>query len=352
MLFQDYLKSSKEIISAAIDDITEKKRVADFPASFHELNLLSEVESFAKRGKFLRGSLFLLTCQMLGQKLTPDHAVVAAGIELVHSGLLIQDDIIDNDRKRRGEDAVFVKYEKRGEQIGVVDKGHYGKSMAIVAADVALFTAFEVISSVKSENQAELIRYFANELYLVAVAEGVDSELGQKKKEAEMEDILAVYRYKTARYTFSMPFEMACLFANGDKKTQEALSLLGQRAGIIFQLKDDEIGFFGKESDIGKPVGSDIRENKKTLLRYFLFSKANEEDFKYLNEQFGNMDLNDDDIEKIKKLAEKYAVNDEVNKYVEENMQEVNSLVKELGIDNEYSDVLNQLLEYNIKRTA
>ena len=62
---------------------------------------------------------------------------------------------------------------------------------------------------------------------------------------------------------------MGCIVADLDKKTTAILESIGEMAGIIFQMKDDELGLFGDEKTTGKPVGGDIRENKKTIIGCF-----------------------------------------------------------------------------------
>ncbi len=351
MTFGEYHFTAREKIEDYFSKTIRQKEDANLSPSIKNLNFLSEIENFAMRGKLLRGTLFLLTCQMLGHEITDEHLAIAVSIELIHSGLLIHDDIIDNDRVRRGKKSVFAQYEERGREINAIDALHYGRSMAIVVADAAFFLSYEILSKCKSFKVHNLIEFLSNELYLVALAEGLDSELGQVNKEATEGDILSVYHYKTARYTFSMPFVMGCIYSGASKDVYETLDKLGEKAGVIFQLKDDEIGFFGKEEDIGKPVGSDIRENKKTLLRYLLFKKANNKDKQVLKKSFGNPNLSPKQIDEARLLAVKYGILDETKKYIDDNSQEVYRLFHLLPFKNKYIIILKQLLDYNLKRT-
>lgn len=352
MTFEEYFSNSKSEIESHLRKIIRERNNLEIPNSLDDLNLLPEIEDFALRGKFLRGTLFLLTCQILGQNITDENLSIAVSIELVHSALLMQDDIIDNDNLRRGKPTVFAKYETRGREIKVTDPLHYGRSMAIVASDVCIFLAYEILSQIKNKNTPEMLKCFSREIYLTALAEGLDTELGQIYREATKEDILSVYRYKTARYTFSMAFLMGCIYSNADEDTKKILDEIGEKAGIIFQLKDDEMGFFGEEKDIGKPVGSDIRENKKTLLRYFLFNKASSDEKNKLDEYFGNSRLSTEQIAEVRLLAEKYGILRESEKYIDSNMKEIDILFTSISIKNEYMDILKKLLIYNLKRTS
>ncbi len=351
MQFKNYLDSTKKDISIYFKKIIEDKSKTE-PAQLKDLKILSEIEEFALRGKLIRGTLFILTCRILGQKITDDHLKIAAAIELIHSGLLIHDDIIDNDRMRRGEKSVFAKYEERAADLDVIDASHYGKSMAIVVADAAYFYAFEIISQIKYDRTLELLNFLAKEIYLVCLAEGLDSQLGQSNLETRRESILEVYKYKTARYTFSMPFTMGCIYSNSNNEIKKTLDELGEKAGLIFQLKDDEIGFFGKEEEIGKPVGSDIRENKKTIFRDILFKKADANDRLVLEKYFGNADIDIDQIEIIRALAIKYEVKKEIKEMTDSSMKDIRALIKRIDVDNKYMDILRQLLDYNLDRKS
>ena len=118
---------------------------------------------------------------------------------------------------------------------------------------------------------------------------------------------------------------------------------LGKYLGIIFQIKDDEIGLFGEEKEIGKSVGGDIKEGKKTLYYLYLFDKALGADLKRLRKIFGNRNITRGDILFVREMIKKLGVDKEINKkllYYEEKVRRL--------IGKEQS--LLELLEMSLKR--
>lgn len=352
MTFRKYSENKRVLLKNHLTEYLAGKKGEALPPIFKEQGLIDALGDFALRGKLIRGTLFLLASEMLGVKFVKELLDIACGIELMHSSLLIQDDIIDNDYMRRGAKTIFAKYAEDGKSIGAFNPYHYGISTAIVVADVAFFLAVDLLANYDHPPLSKLLKYYSHEIYLVSLAQSADSIFGQTNKEPDKEEIYAVYRHKTARYTFSLPFEMAAIVAQVDTKTRNLLDELGEIAGIIFQLKDDEIGLFGEEKTIGKPVGSDIRENKKTIIRFLLYQKANNEDLRILDSCFGNPDIKKIQIETVKKLYEKYKIQEYIGREIEELMGKIWILFEKIEAEKRYKDILKSLLEFNLQRSA
>ncbi len=352
MTFAQYSKACRILISSRLSEFIKDKKKEKLPAVFKEQHLLEELEIFALRGKLVRGTLFLLTLEMLGGKITPIHIDIACGIELMHSALLIQDDVIDRDYVRRGAPTVFATYEDKGKKIQAFDPYHYGVSSAFVAADVAFFFAIELISRFNSKNLSNLLAYYAHEIYLVSLAEGADSLFGQTKREASKEEIYAVYKYKTARYTFSLPFEMACIITESPTSTKNQLAELGEDMGILYQLKDDELGLFGNEKETGKPVGSDIREDKKTYIRHLLFKNATGQDKKILLELFGKTQATKKDIDAIKKMYKKLEIDLKLEKEIAQLSAKSKKSIEMLPLNLQLKPILSDLLNFIVTRKS
>jgi geranylgeranyl diphosphate synthase type I len=144
---------------------------------------------------------------------------------------------------------------------------------------------------------------------------------------------------------------MAAIVAGVDSRIRETLNRLGEQAGIIFQLKDDEIGLFGEEEVIGKPVGSDIRENKKTVIRSMLFQYADTEDKKVLQKCFGNPKAGEGETQKVKDLYEKYQIKSKIEDEVSGIMVGVWKDFESLRIREDSKNILKGLLEFNLSRS-
>lgn len=349
MNFKELIADKRELIQKNLKDyISEQSK--NIPESFLELNAFSSIDKFVSNGKLVRGSLYLLTVEILGGKISQKHIDVACAIELMHSSLLIHDDIIDNDFIRRGNDTVFSMYIKRGKKKKTFNPSHYGISMGIVVGDIGIFSAMHLVSKYNDKKLSDILMFYARELVLVALAEGKDVELGQAPTEPSLDDIYDVYRYKTARYTFTMPYVAAAITQNADKKTIKLLDKLGETTGIVFQIKDDELGIFGDEKTIGKPVGSDIRENKKTVVRHLLFKKADLKTKKYLEKVFGAKSILFKDIEEVRKLIVNLGIKEEIGAIVDNLSGESLQIIESLKIDEIYKEKLRELVYFNKQR--
>lgn len=350
--FEKFAAESRIKIIKNLENFFIEKERESLPKYFFELEIFSSLSRMVSKGKLTRGTLFLFGCEIYKIGKLNEIIDIACAIELLHTGLLIHDDIIDNDKLRRGLPTIHTYFKEKGEKIGAVNSSHYGTSMGILVGDVAFHFAFELLSNYSGENLGKLLSYYAQEVNRVGLAEGADSHFGQTIEEPSMDEIRAIYRYKTARYTFSMPFTMAGIVANKDKPTIEVLDKIGELAGFIFQIKDDELGLMGTEEKIGKSVGSDIRENKKTIIRKLLYEKVDASELKILNSLFGKKDIFIDDVEKIKKLLKKYNIQGEIDKEIKITMDEINKLFLDLELGEEYKEALQQVLLSNLKRKS
>jgi len=291
---------------------------------------LERLFEYTKRGKMLRGCLVSLGLELFaGSTEEQRQAALLAGaaLELFQSGLLIHDDIMDRDRLRRGKPTLHAAYEDELSRAGYAEPEHYGQALAICAGDLAFFSAFELLAEVplNAGLQRKLVSTAARELSLVGIAQMRDVANGalqstsgpiasfdhrpakQNKKpgsEPDEEAILALYRHKTARYTFSLPLTLGLVIASASDVQRSQIEQLGEKLGLIFQLKDDELGLFADEKNLGKPVGTDIRENKRTLHRLFLFEKAEPELRSRLEAIFGSKKLSIEDLAIVRNSLE------------------------------------------------
>lgn len=348
--FEAFSLEAREKITQNLKDFFEKKSQENLPQYFYDMEILSALSNIVTKGKLVRGTLFLFTCEMYKAKEEKALLDIACAIELLHTGLLVHDDIIDNDDLRRGLRTIHASYRDRGESLHAIDPSHYGVSMGLIAGDVAFHCALELLGSYKGEGLDRLIKYYGSEVARVALAEGADSELGQTAKEPTTEDIKGIYQFKTARYTFSMPFTMAGIVAGVNNVQIEAMDKLGELVGFIFQLKDDELGLVGTEEQIGKPVGSDIRENKKTIARKLLFENVTYEEREILQSIFGNHTVTPQNVETVKELIKKYNIQEEINSQVELILTDIQKIFKEIKVDEEYRNALEEMLSFNLKR--
>lgn len=304
---------------------------------------------FAVRGKGIRGSLVLMVFELFNKKLTPQAIKIAATIEYLHSALLIQDDIMDHDEIRRGKETIHVKYEKIGRKLKVDDPKDFGKSMAICLADIAIFYSLKNLAKADKNNCA-LMEIVSKEFSLVGFGQIQDLVFAHSKRNPSIKQIIEMYTYKTARYTFSVPMMIGAILANKNAATINKLEKIGINMGLIYQMTDDMLTLSGKSQEVGKTIGNDIVENKKTLYHILLKNKANKGDLKVINSIFGKKDIKEKDIKKIKELISYYKIDKDIEKRINVYKNQAIKLIKELNIDKKSKNEFFLLLEYLLTR--
>ena len=173
---------------------------------------------------------------------------------------------------------------------------------------------------------------------------------GASPRPASESRVLDLYRLKTARYSFSLPLVLGCLLAGGPAALRLGLASCGETIGMIFQLVDDELGLFGTEAELGKPIGSDIRQGKKTLLNVLTLKRAAPADRRRFASVFGNPAAGKAEIAFARGLAEATGARAEVRRRIERYRRLAAGRVRALPVAERIKDVLEGLLEYSLSR--
>lgn len=222
---------------------------------------LTRIAKFAVAGKSVRGSLVPYSYTLFQKEISAPVWDAAIAMELFQAGLLIHDDIMDEDLIRRGMPSLHSQYEQLAASQKGNDIAHFGVSQAINIADLCYFLGYRLLSSAGDA----IVRLVSTELSMVALAQMQDVASGHLTKPYDKEDVLNLYRTKTARYTFSLPMRTGAMLAGADGTTQSALERLGECLGMLYQIRDDEMNAVGNTAVTGKSVGSDAANNKQTL---------------------------------------------------------------------------------------
>jgi len=251
-------------------------------------NCVNILEDFTLRGgKKLRPLLTVFGYTGYGGKDTKEIVKASIATELVHSFLLIHDDIIDNDDLRRGGPTAHKVFDKKYDH-------SLGESLAIILGDISFCYALEPLleSSFDNDKKIKALRRLTAVVERTCYGEFFDV-IGEVM-DVDEKFIRDIHLYKTANYTIAGPLTVGAILAGASEEQIKDLIKLGIKIGLAFQLRDDILGVFGDESTIGKPVGSDLIEGKKTLL----VLKA---DNSYVNKKIGTK-LNKTEISKIRKI--------------------------------------------------
>jgi geranylgeranyl diphosphate synthase type I len=311
--------------------------------------------AFSRGGKMLRGRLVVESYLLSGGDPGKEGEAVkaAAALELIHAAFLIHDDIMDRDSSRRGAPALFAQYQQLGRKRGLRAPGHFGHSMGICAGDVALFLAFRILSSLQTaaDIRQRLLALFTRETSRVAVAQMQDVYHGARPDMVSEEEIFSLYLHKTARYTFSLPLMAGSVLADRPQTLTEGLEKIGESLGIIFQIKDDELGLFGTEEKIGKPAGSDVREGKKTLYYHYLWQRADNGRKKMLAGILGRQEIAASELAAVRRLVEELGVRREVAARVEALAAETRERIHTCSaLPAPFRVMLLKFLDYNLGR--
>lgn len=310
--------------------------------------------SFSARGKMIRGGLVAMGAGLFGTEPTDDVIRAAAVTELVQSFLLIHDDIMDRDTSRRGDTSVFYQYAELARAEDIADWYHLGEGLGTCVGDVACLYALNLLEDLSAAEpvKTRVRTLFLREITYVGLAQMSDLYYGETRREVSQQEIIDLYRFKTGRYTFSLPLSVGSLLAGAADKVLNTLSGLGEKLGIIFQIKDDELGVFGAEEEIGKPAGSDIAENKKTLFRKYLFDRASDRERAELSQIFGSRELSKEAVARVRELLLRHdvreAVHGLVDSWAESAREDILRLESETSAD---VTMLHELLAYNLARS-
>jgi len=286
---------------------------------------------------------------------------VMASIEFLQSYLLVHDDIMDRDELRRGGPTLHIWFRDKcvNEKL-VGDCIHYGISQAILAGDYLEALAIGSIASapLPPERIRLLIERYSKGLRTVAYGQYIDVLLSYMPlRIATEEHVLKVHELKTASYTVELPLHLGAIAAGYiEKDFLDELTRFAKPAGIGFQLRDDIIGLYGDPSITGKPMGSDVREKKKTLLVIKAFKEANPSDKKFLEEIYDRRrpeEITEKDIRRVQEIVKDTGSLDYSEKMIKDMEERARSILAESKyLCSEAKEVLEKLLSkllYRVK---
>lgn len=228
------------------------------PVEEGQQNTLIEAMNYSMKagGKRLR-PLFMREVYRLfggaGREVEP----FMAAIEMIHTFSLVHDDLpcMDNDEFRRGLPTTWVKY---------------GYDMAVLAGDALFIYAMETTSKAFSitdrpEVVGRCIGILSSKagIYGMIGGQTVDVELTGKPLNADQLDF--IYRLKTGAL-LEAPMMIGALLGGADESQLQTVEKMAAAVGLAFQIQDDMLDITSSSEVLGKPVGSDEKNNKTTYV--------------------------------------------------------------------------------------
>jgi len=220
-------------------------------------------------GKRLRPQLLLATCEALVGNFSDAALDFACAIEMIHAYSLAHDDLpaMDNDDFRRGRPTCHKAYTE---------------ASAILAGDGLLSLAVEVMANRISDASNESIQA-AKALTTVIKAAGVNGmvagqvvDIQNEGKRIDADTLAGIHKRKTG-CLFTACFEAGAILAGADDDIRCLVVELGSVVGLAFQVRDDILDVTSTEAKLGKPIGSDSKNQKTTYITLHGLDKAEAE---------------------------------------------------------------------------
>jgi len=192
----------------------------------------------------------------------------AAGLELLHTFLLIHDDVADRAVMRRGSAALHH----------LLAPGRTGEDLAVVVGDHLFARALEAMLESELPGVAKVVRYYLAVCRHTAAGQYLDLSLERAPlSEVSLFQVMRVAYLKTARYGFCAPLVCGAMLGGASAQLLEGLERVGRQVGLAYQLRDDVIGLFGDSTVAGKSSASDFTQGKRTFPVLAAYARASAE---------------------------------------------------------------------------
>lgn len=268
-------------------------------------------------GKHLRPFLVLISAKAVGGNFN-DVFNAAIAVEVLHNFTLVHDDIMDNSSKRRGKPTLHKKHDL---------------STAILAGDSLIAIAYENLLKDSEHCVKDVISTFTQGIIEVCEGQSLD-------KEFEIRPIVSIKEYKKMIYKKTAALAKMCCsigaqLCGASIKQIETVSNYGKYLGMAFQIQDDLLDIIAEENELGKTVGSDLLEGKKTFLFLKALEKAKGKDKADLIKVITQKGVSRSEIEKYRNLYSRLGVlsdaEREIMKYTKLALKNLSSLPNEDG---------------------
>ncbi|MFQ3333499.1 MAG: octaprenyl-diphosphate synthase [Woeseiaceae bacterium] len=258
----------KELIredSDAVDHLIRKNLHSD-------VTLISQVSEYIinSGGKRVRPLITLLVAKALKYS-GKDHIQTAAIIEFIHTATLLHDDVVDESKRRRGQDTANIIF---------------GNQASVLIGDFLYSRAFQMMVKL---DEMKVLRVLADTTNTIATGE-VMQLINIHDPNIDEENYTQVIYRKTA-CLFEASGHAAAILANSDEKERLAMIEYGKQLGIAFQLIDDALDYSASSEILGKNLGDDLAEGKPTLPIIYAIKNSSQTEKNIIQKAIENGDL-------------------------------------------------------------
>ena len=284
---------------------------------------------FKKRGKQLRPVMCLLSSKMINKnysKLKTD-IYMSAALEFIHAATLLHDDVIDKGTTRRGQKSINEIWNNK---------------FSVLLGDFMFSKSFQLMTQGKSLKAMEHLSEVSSK-----ISEGEFLQLSNENNaNLTSGEYIKIISLKTAEL-FGAAMKIPAVLT--EKKNQEIDNLykLGINFGIIFQITDDILDYFG-DKKIGKEIGKDFMEGKVTLPIILLLKKVSKTDSIEIKKLFTKNKRNQKDLNLILSQLKKNGIKRDCLNYAKK--YQIKSEIILNKYNNKQSGLLKDLLVSSIQR--
>jgi geranylgeranyl diphosphate synthase type I len=317
------------------------------------------MKKYTTSGKLFRGCFFLEMSSLLQKNQSAENDVhlglvrVAAGLELISSGLLVHDDIMDHDVRRRGLLTTHTALADWAELQEATNPIDFGNSAAVCFGDVLFFLGSNCFAHAQlpAERVLAITQLSNHELTVLGLAQTEDLRLATIPiADVTEEEIVRMQYGKTGRYTGRWPLQLAATVSGLSALETEKLGRIGDEIGLLYQWRDDYLGLFGDPQKTGKNVLSDISEGKKTLYYWYAWHTLEGKQKQLIEKTFGNPTVSLADVSEVIALLKKSDVVGRITTMMETKLEKTLELVEKTQIPEVAQELLSTVLQLVISR--
>lgn len=255
--FDTFLKESKTFV---------EEKLVSYANELQCPNVLREAMAYSLEagGKRLRPLLLFATLQAFGKERNLGVGAACA-LEMIHTYSLVHDDLpcMDDDDLRRGKPT---------------NHKVFGEAMAVLAGDGLLTYAFQVIMAyeqkeISAEKKVRLVLELAKAAGPEGMVGGQVADMEAEGKQLTIDELEYIHKHKTGKL-LEFAVLAGSILSDATEEQEEKLLEFAKYIGLAFQIRDDILDVEGTEEEIGKPIGSDVSNEKSTYTTLFTVDRA------------------------------------------------------------------------------
>lgn len=278
----------------------------------------------------------------------------ACAMEFLDAYFLVQDDVIDSSDLRRGKASAHVMLSKYAQNVAGVpahEADAFGLNVAIGVGDIFNAWGIECIlrSDFPDDRKLAALDTYNAACETICVGEIKDIYLGLTTVTATEEEYIDMIREKTVYYVTRNQALVGLDLADAPQEMREAMIRVTEPLGLAFQIRDDILDLFSTEEELGKPIGTDIKEGKDTIMIIHARNTASGGQWAAIQEVLGDAEASDDDIRKVRELMQEtdsiaYAER-LMDRYLDETREAID-ILDATGFADEIIDFYNGMVDF------